>query len=51
MTQKASAISKQRLLTGLLSLLVSSSLVASRLVIYGPQQLKDQFSSQGNYHH
>jgi hypothetical protein len=41
MTQKASAISRQQLLTGLLSLLLSASLAASRLVIYGPQQLKD----------
>jgi len=33
----------------LLSLLLSVALVSTRLVIYGPQALKDKFASNGNH--
>jgi len=39
--------SNSRLLA-LFSLAVASSLVTSRLVIYGPQELKDKFAASGN---
>lgn len=33
-----------------LSLLLSASLSASRLIVYGPQDLKDKFEYAGNSH-